>query len=88
MSQKVQVIDCSMKIDQWNFHFFSEKRGQMMSGASTSGLSTTGLAGLKENWRGDLWSGFLVFFIALPLCLGIALASHFPPSAGIIKAIT
>lgn len=58
-----------------------------MSGASTSALPKTGLAGLKENWRGDLLSGFLVFLIALPLCLGIAMASGFPPSAGIVSAI-
>ena len=58
-----------------------------MNKPSLSAIPQTGLAGLKENWRSDLQSGFLVFLIALPLCLGISVASGFPPSAGIITAI-
>ncbi|WP_347987483.1 SulP family inorganic anion transporter [Methylomonas sp. AM2-LC] len=58
-----------------------------MSTSSPTTLPQTGIPGLIENWRSDLLSGFLVFLIALPLCLGISIASGFPPMAGIITAI-
>lgn len=46
-----------------------------------------GLAGLQQNWSADATSGFIVFLLALPLSLGIAKASDFPPLMGLITAI-
>lgn len=46
-----------------------------------------GLKGLRQNWRSDMMSGFLVFLLALPLSLGIAKASEFPPAMGVLTAM-
>jgi len=52
-----------------------------------SKIPADGLAGLKENLSTDAISGFIVFLLALPLSLGIAKASDFPPLMGLITAI-
>jgi MFS superfamily sulfate permease-like transporter len=40
-----------------------------------------------KNFKKDIPASIVVFFVALPLCLGIALASGAPPFAGLIAGI-
>jgi MFS superfamily sulfate permease-like transporter len=51
------------------------------------GAPSDGLLGLKQSWKSDATSGFIIFLIAMPLCLAISKASGFPPIAGIYTAI-
>lgn len=53
----------------------------------TPQIPKDGIAGLKENFSADAVSGFIVFLLALPLSLGIAKASEFPPLMGLLTAI-
>ena len=42
---------------------------------------------LSQTWKNDLPAAVVVFFVALPLCLGIALASGAPLFSGLIAGI-
>ena len=42
---------------------------------------------LTSSWTSDLPAGIVVFLVALPLCLGVALASGAPLFSGIIAGV-
>ncbi|WP_033959485.1 SulP family inorganic anion transporter [Psychroserpens jangbogonensis] len=50
-------------------------------------MPASGIKGLKENWRNDLSAALSVSLVALPLALGIAVASEVTPMAGVLSAI-
>jgi MFS superfamily sulfate permease-like transporter len=50
-------------------------------------IPASGIKGLKENWRNDLSAAISVSLVALPLALGIAVASEVSPMAGVLSAI-
>lgn len=43
--------------------------------------------GILESWKTDSFAAFLVALVALPLALGIALASEVPPMSGVIAVV-
>ena len=47
----------------------------------------SGLKGLVENWQSDFLAAISVALVAMPLALGIAIASGVPPMAGILSAV-
>jgi len=54
----------------------------MTSGASTSGATS------RHNWLvRDFTASIVVFLVAMPLCMGIAVASGVPPEKGLITGI-
>jgi MFS superfamily sulfate permease-like transporter len=40
-----------------------------------------------KNWEKDLSASLVVFLVALPLCMGIAIASGLPPAKGLITGV-
>lgn len=50
-------------------------------------IPSTGLKGIRENWRNDVIAALSVALVALPLALGIAVASEVAPMAGILSAV-
>lgn len=50
-------------------------------------LPETGWKGLLQNWRSDFLAAISVSLVALPLGLGVAVASGAPPISGLISAI-
>ena len=50
-------------------------------------LLSNGLKGWKQSWKGDLRASVSVAFIAIPLGLGIGLASGVPPLAAVIPCV-
>jgi MFS superfamily sulfate permease-like transporter len=41
----------------------------------------------RTTWKGDLLASIVVFLVALPLCMGVAIASGLPPATGMITGI-
>ena len=48
---------------------------------------TNGKPGFGENFFPDFMASIVVFLVALPLCMGIAIASGVPPALGLITGI-
>lgn len=55
--------------------------------APAAGGATTSGPSLFDAWRADLPASIVVFLVALPLCLGIAVASGAPVLSGLIAGI-
>jgi MFS superfamily sulfate permease-like transporter len=54
---------------------------------STAASAANGSPALFSNWKGDLSASIVVFLVALPLCMGIAIASGAPPATGLITGM-
>lgn len=62
-------------------------QGTIVSDSHASHTPPPLAPGIFSNLRFDALAGFLVFLIAMPLCLAIASASEYPPICGIWTAV-
>jgi MFS superfamily sulfate permease-like transporter len=52
-----------------------------------SNTTQDGMSGFRANFGSDALASVVVFLVALPLCMGVAIASGVPPTAGLITGI-
>lgn len=55
--------------------------------ASTDARATPGKPVVPDTFSSDLLASIVVFLVALPLCMGISIASNMPIAAGLITGI-
>jgi len=58
-----------------------------MSIESNPSLATSAVPQDKTAFMKDFSASLVVFLVALPLCMGIAMASGMPPAAGLVTGI-
>ncbi len=51
------------------------------------GIAALDLKKLQQTWTKDFFASIVVFLVALPLCMGIAIACNLPPALGVVTGI-
>ncbi len=58
-----------------------------MTTSNATGTPEASGTGGTSTWGPDILASIVVFLVALPLCMGIAIASNMPPAAGLVTGI-
>ena len=70
-----------------NDEYLLNKETKQDNNQSASKGLVSGLMNWREHAMNDLLASIVVFLVALPLCMGIAIASGVPPAVGLITGI-